>query len=81
MFEKISTSGRAKLIQRQIFLTSLRWFPRDPNSIEYLSILKNIAITAGFDGDDRDLMQKGLEILKANNDRVQQELDSIWLYL
>ena len=49
----------------------------DPNSIEYLSILKNIAITAGFDGDDRDLMQKGLEILKANNDRVQQELDSI----
>lgn len=49
----------------------------DPNSLEYLSILKNIAISSGFSGDERELMQKGLEILKANNDRVQQELDSI----
>jgi len=39
--------------------------------------LKNIAISSGYSGSDEDLMEKGMEIIKANNDRVQQELDSI----
>ena len=51
--------------------------PGSQDTIEYLSILKNIAISSGYSGSDEDLMEKGMEIIKANNDRVQQELDSI----
>ena len=51
--------------------------PGSQDTIEYLSISKNIAISSGYSGSDEDLMEKGMEIIKANNDRVQQELDSI----
>ena len=51
--------------------------PGSQNAIEYLSILKNIAISSGYSGSDGELAEKGMEIIKANNDRVQQELDSI----
>jgi len=51
--------------------------PGSQDAIEYLSILKNIAISSGYSGSDGELAEKGMEIIKANNDRVQQELDSI----
>ena len=51
--------------------------PGSQDAIEYLSILKNIAISSGYSGTDGELAEKGMEIIKANNDRVQQELDSI----
>ena len=51
--------------------------PGSQDAIEYLSILKNIAISSGYSGSDGELAQKGMEIIKTNNDRVQQELDSI----
>ena len=51
-------------------------FTNEGDKLEYLNVLKNVAITAGYDGSDQELATKGMEILQSNNERVQHELDS-----
>ena len=51
-------------------------FVTEGNKIEYMNVLKNVALAAGYEGTDRQLATRGMEILQSNNERLQHELDS-----